>query len=208
MTTQRIMVVSAGLGVPSSSRMLADQVSDALLAELASPDQPVEIDVVELRDHAVDIANNFITGYPAPGLASVIDRLSHADALVVVSPVFSGSYSGLLKSFFDVLDPTALEHMPVLMGATGGSARHALMLEHAMRPLFSYLRAVVVPTSVYASPEDWGSGSDSVRPLEHRIRRAARELAGLLRNSPRTPTLPADQGSLPFQQLLDKVASR
>jgi len=208
MTTQHIMVVSAGLGVPSSSRMLADQVSDALLAELASPDQPVEMDAVELRDYAVDIANNFITGYPAPALAAVIDRLTRADALVVVSPVFSASYSGLLKSFFDVLDPTALEQMPVLMGATGGSARHALMLEHAMRPLFSYLRAVVVPTAVYASPEDWGSGSDSGQPLEHRIGRAARELAGAVRNSPRTTPLPTDQGSLPFQQLLDKVASR
>ncbi len=208
MTTQRIMVVSAGLGVPSSSRMLADQLSDALLAELASSNRPVGIDAVELRDHAVDIANNFITGYPAPALAAVIDRLTCADALIVVSPVFSGSYSGLLKSFFDVLDPTALEQMPVLMGATGGSARHALMLEHAMRPLFSYLRAVVVPTAVYASSEDWGSGPDSGQPLEQRIGRAARELAGALRNSPRTTTLPTDQGSLPFQQLLDRAAGR
>jgi FMN reductase len=207
MSTQRIMVVSAGLGVPSSSRMLADQVGEALLAEVASPGHPVEIDAVELRDHAVDIANNFITGYPAPALAAVIDRLTRADAVVVVSPVFSGSYSGLLKSFFDVLDPTALEQMPVLMGATGGSARHALMLEHAMRPLFSYLRAVVVPTAIYASPEDWGSGSNSVRPLEQRIARAARELAVALRNSPRS-THHADSASLPFQQLLDKVASR
>ena len=111
-----------------------------------------------------------------------------------------------MKSFFDVLDPTALEGMPVLMGATGGSARHALMLEHAMRPLFSYLRAVVVPTAVYAAPEDWGSGSESVQPLEQRIHRAAEGLAGALHNSSRV--LQADRGSVPFQQLLDKATSR
>jgi FMN reductase len=186
--------------------MLADQLGEAVRTEMALRNQPIELDAVELRDHAVDIANNFITGYPAPALAAVLERLAHADALIVVSPVFSGSYSGLLKSFFDVLDPTALEGMPVLMGATGGSARHALMLEHAMRPLFSYLRAVVVPTAVYAAPEDWGSGSESVQPLEQRIHRAAEGLAGALHNSSRV--LQADRGSVPFQQLLDKATSR
>ncbi|MBJ2122418.1 FMN reductase [Arthrobacter sp. MSA 4-2] len=204
MTTQRILAVSAGLGVPSSSRMLADQLADAVRAELASPNLPVEVEAVELRDYAVDIANNFLTGFPAPALASVVDRLTRADALLVVSPVFSGSYSGLLKSFFDVLDPAALEGMPVLMGATGGSARHALMLEHAMRPLFTYLRAVVVPTGVYASPEDWGSGEASIQPLEQRIHRAARELGGVLRNSPRT--FRTGQDPVPFQELLDRAA--
>ena len=204
MTTQRILAVSAGLGVPSSSRMLADQLADAVRAELAPHNLPVEVEAVELRDYAVDIANNFLTGFPVPALASVIDRLTRADALLVVSPVFSGSYSGLLKSFFDVLDPAALEGMPVLMGATGGSARHALMLEHAMRPLFSYLRAVVVPTAVYASPEDWGSGEASIQPLEQRIHRAARELGGVLRHSPRA--FRTGQDPVPFQELLDRAA--
>ncbi|RJT97474.1 NADPH-dependent FMN reductase [Arthrobacter frigidicola] len=204
MTTHRILAVSAGLGAPSSSRMLADQMADGVRAEMALRNQPVEVEAVELRDHAVDIAHNFLTGFPAPALASVIDRIARADALIVVSPVFSGSYSGLLKSFFDVLDPTALEGMPVLMGATGGSARHALMLDHAMRPLFSYLRAVVVPTAVYASPEDWGAGEASIQPLEQRIHRAARELGGVLGNSPRS--FRTGQGPVPFQELLDRAA--
>ncbi|MDQ0678939.1 FMN reductase [Arthrobacter pascens] len=190
MTTRKLMVVTAGLGEPSSSRMLADQLSEAAKAQLSSPDTSVDVETVELRDHALDIANNFITGYPAPKLSSVVDRLTQADALVVVSPVFSGSYSGLFKSFFDLVDSTALAHIPVLMGATGGSPRHALMLEHAMRPLFSYLRAVVVPTAIYASPEDWGTGSSTEQSLEQRVHRAARELGTAVRDSPRNGTDP------------------
>ena len=83
--------------------------------------------------------------------------MSAADALIAVSPIFSGSYSGLFKTFFDVLEPETLAGKPVLIGATGGTARHSLALEHALRPLFSYLHAVVVPTAVYAAPEDWGT---------------------------------------------------
>jgi FMN reductase len=89
--------------------------------------------------------------------------------------VFSASYSGLFKSFFDVLDKDALTGKPVLIAATGGTARHSLVLEHALRPLFAYLRAVVVPTGVYAASEDWGGEG-----LAGRIERAAGELAALM----------------------------
>lgn len=101
--------------------------------------------------------------------------MAGADALIVVTPVFSASYSGLFKSFFDVLDKDALAGKPVLIAATGGSARHSLVLDHALRPLFSYLRAVVVPTGVYAASEDWGAEG-----LDGRIERAAGELVALL----------------------------
>lgn len=84
--------------------------------------------------------------------------MTAADGLIVVTPVFAASYSGLFKSFFDVIDPDALSGKPVLIAATGGTARHSLVLEHAVRPLFAYLRAVVVPTAVFAASEDWGSG--------------------------------------------------
>ncbi|MEU3333968.1 FMN reductase [Streptomyces sp. NPDC002144] len=166
----KLVVVSAGLSVPSSTRLLADR-----LAAAVGRQAPVEVEVVELRDLAVEIAHNFTNGFPGRALAAAQDAVTSADGLVVVTPVFSASYSGLFKSFFDVLDRDALDGKPVLIAATGGSARHSLVLEHALRPLFAYLRAVVVPTGVYAASEDWGAEG-----LEGRIERAAGELAGLM----------------------------
>ncbi|MFI7298998.1 FMN reductase [Streptomyces sp. NPDC050121] len=166
----KLVVVSAGLSVPSSTRLLADRLAAATAGRTAA-----EVEVVELRDLAVEIAHNFTNGFPGRKLAAALEAVSAADGLIVVTPVFSASYSGLFKSFFDVLDPDALAGKPVLIAATGGSARHSLVLEHALRPLFAYLRAVVVPTAVYAASEDWGA-----QGLPERIERAAGELAALM----------------------------
>ncbi|MCX5332325.1 MULTISPECIES: CE1759 family FMN reductase [unclassified Streptomyces] len=166
----KLVVVSAGLSVPSSTRLLADRLA-AAVKQLA----PAEVQVVEVRDLAVEIAHHLTSGFPGRALAAAQDAVAGADALIVVTPVFSASYSGLFKSFFDVLDKDALAGKPVLVAATGGSARHSLVLDHALRPLFSYLRAVVVPTGVYAASEDWGAEG-----LDGRIERAAGELAALL----------------------------
>ncbi|WP_043686201.1 FMN reductase [Streptomyces xylophagus] len=166
----KLVVVSAGLSVPSSTRLLADR-----LAAAVDRHTPVDIQVVELRDLAVEIAHNFTNGFPGRSLAAVLDAVTEADGLIVVTPVFSASYSGLFKSFFDVLDKDALAGKPVLIAATGGSARHSLVLDHALRPLFAYLRAVVVPTGVYAASEDWGAEG-----LPERIERAAGELGALM----------------------------
>ncbi|MER6580450.1 FMN reductase [Nonomuraea sp. NPDC001023] len=179
----KLVVVTAGLTQPSSTRLLADRLAEATRRRLdgAAEARVAEVRVVELRDLAVDIANNLVTGFPGARLREVVEAVTEADGLIAVTPTFSGSYSGLFKSFFDVLDNTALAGTPVLIAATGGTARHSLVLEHAMRPLFAYLRAVVVPTAVYAASEDWGGGGDSFTDgLGERIDRAAGELAGLL----------------------------
>ncbi|MEV6592167.1 FMN reductase [Streptomyces acidicola] len=166
----RLVVVSAGLSVPSSTRLLGDR-----LAAATAERTDAEVQVVELRDLAVEIAHNLTNGFPGPRLSSALDAVKAADGLIVVTPVFSASYSGLFKSFFDVLDRDALVGKPVLVAATGGTARHSLVLEHALRPLFAYLRAIVVPTAVYAASEDWGAEG-----LAGRVQRAAGELAGLM----------------------------
>ncbi|GAA2965360.1 MULTISPECIES: FMN reductase [Streptomyces] len=175
----RIVAVSAGLSSPSSTRLLADRLAEATRERLtADQDRPVEVRVVELRDLAVSVANHLVTGFPPADLRDAIDAVTGADGLIAVSPVFTASYSGLFKSFFDVLDPTALTGKPVLIAATGGTPRHSLVLDHAMRPLFSYLRAVTLPTSVYAASEDWGApGDEYTEGLPARIRRAGGELA-------------------------------
>jgi len=106
--------------------------------------------------------------------------VSSADGVIAVTPVFSSSYSGLFKSFVDVMDHKALTGTPVLIGATGGTARHSLALEYAVRPLFAYLQAVVVPTSVFAASEDWGEGDGTSTTLPERVTRAAGEFAELV----------------------------
>ncbi|MFF9489910.1 FMN reductase [Streptomyces sp. NPDC014676] len=168
----RLVVVSAGLSVPSSTRLLGDRLAAATAARA-----PADVQVVELRDLAVEIAHTFTNGFPGRALAGAFDAVAGADGLIVVTPVFSASYSGLFKSFFDALgvsDPEALAGKPVLIAATGGTARHSLVLDHALRPLFSHLKAVVVPTGVYAASEDWGAEG-----LDGRIERAAGELVAL-----------------------------
>ncbi|MGW3328426.1 CE1759 family FMN reductase [Streptomyces virginiae] len=171
----RIVVVPAGLGSPSSTRLLADRLAAATLDHVDA-----ETEVVELRELATEIAQHLVTGFPPARLAAALDAVAAADGLIAVTPVFAASYSGLFKSFFDLIDKDALTGTPVLVGATGGTARHSLVTEHAMRPLFTHLRAPVMPTAVYAASQDWGE-----QGLARRITRAGTELAHAM--SPTTP---------------------
>lgn len=172
-----LAVISAGLRQPSSTRLLADRLAAATVRALDDRRIPSVTTTVELREHARDLTNSLLAGFPAGGLPAVIDGVLSADALIVVTPVFNGAYSGLFKTFFDVLEAGSLAGRPVLMGATGGTVRHSLALEHAMRPMFSYLGSLTVPTAVFAGPQDWGDSADD---LDRRIRRAGRQLADLL----------------------------
>ncbi|MER7183603.1 FMN reductase [Streptomyces hyaluromycini] len=204
-----LAVVSAGLSVPSSTRLLADRLTESVRTQLTDAGRQVEIHVVELRDLAADIAGNLVTGFPSPALAEAIETVTSADGLIAVTPVFSASYSGLFKSFFDVIDNDALTGQTVLAAATGGTARHSLALEHALRPLFAYLRAVVVPTAVYAASEDWGGNGDPLTDtLPRRIVRAGGELAGLMRQRAKS-AVPAtdDTAVVPFAQQLSALRS-
>jgi FMN reductase len=203
--TRRITVLSAGLGVPSSSRLLADQLAAAAKQRLETAGYEVSVDVLELRDLAVDIANNFVTGYAGPRLADAIAAVEASDGIVAVTPVFSASYSGLFKSFIDVLDPKSLDGKAVLLGATGGTDRHQMVLEYAMRPLFSYLRTRTAATAVFAGPQDWGNTDDGGTPLSARIDRAAAEFSQLLDGAqPGRKAAPLE--SLPFEQLLAGIS--
>jgi FMN reductase len=227
----KLVVVSAGLGKPSATRMLADRLAEATGRGLREQDRAVDVRVLELRELAVDIANNLVAGFPNASLAEAKRAAEHADGLIVVSPIFSASYSGLFKSFFDVLEHRALIGRPVLIAATGGTPRHSLALDHALRPLFSFLGAIVVPTGVYAATEDWGAQAGAeAASLGGRINRAAAELTALLAALPvasarRVPgpdaaaDVAADAAAdpdghaefedsvVPFEQLLAEVAN-
>lgn len=191
-----IVVIAGGVSVPSSTRLLADQISSAVETQVGSRGEAAAVSVIELRELAQDLAAMTTGGVASLALKRARDLVSSADAVNAVTPTFSGSYSGLFKMFVDVLDTDALNGMPVLVAATAGSPRHALMLDHAMRPLFTYLRAVVVPTGVFAATEDFagrssgqgsavgsgrtGSVGDSDDGLSRRVTRAAAELATLV----------------------------
>lgn len=174
--SRTIVIISAGLSQPSSTRLLADQLGDATRAAVGRRGESVDIEFVELRELAVEMAQTMVSGNrPTPGLEAVKAQVAAADGIIAVTPVFSASYSGLFKTFIDLLDKDSLTGKPVLIAATAGTPRHSLALEHAMRPLFAYLRAIVVPTAIFAAAEDFGDSG-----LESRVHRAAGELAGLV----------------------------
>ena len=183
MTARKLAVIAAGLSQPSSTRLLADRLTEAVVRALDGVE--VEVTVVELRDVAQDVTNNLLTGFPSPKLDTAIQAVTSADGLIAVTPIFTTSYSGLFKSFIDILDPQSLTGMPVLLGATGGTERHSLAIDYAMRPLFTYLHANPVSAGVYAASSDWGSGAG----LADRIERAASELAVLVRASDRSQSI-------------------
>jgi FMN reductase len=203
MTARSLVVVTAGLSQPSSTRLLGDRLAAATERALADEGTEVRTEVIELRDHAQDLVNHLLTGFPPERLQSTIAAVIGADGLIAVSPIFSASYSGLFKLFFDVVEHEALAGMPVLVGATGGTARHSLALEHALRPLFTYLGGTAIRTAVYAASEDWGASEvPADAGLAERIDRAGAELAAAMAHRERA--MPADpfEEPVPFAELL------
>ena len=186
MTTKRIVVISAGLSTPSSTRQLADRLTADAASILRERGVGVEAQVFELRDLAHDITNHLLLGFAPPKLQEALDAVASADGLIAVTPIFSTSYAGLFKSFIDVVDPQALTDLPVLIGATGGTPRHSLAIDYAIRPLFTYLHAIPVTTGVFAATSDWGDGGDGVRSLPDRIFRGAKEFAELVERTDRS----------------------
>jgi FMN reductase len=198
--TRSIVVVSAGLANPSSTRLLADQLATATDLALRGHGDAADIIVIELRELAHPLADHLLTGFASGALAEAIETVRHADGLIAVTPVFAASYSGLFKMFFEVLEQDLLRGKPILLAATAGTARHSLVLEHAMRPLFSYLRAITVPTAVFAATEDFGGTGSGA--FTERIATAAGELADLVLGSRRAVPSDPFEDVTPFDQLL------
>jgi FMN reductase len=157
----------------------ATRITAAVEAATADRNLTMSASVIELRPLARSITDAMLTGFASPELESAFQVIADADGVIAVSPAFNASYSGLFKSFFDVLPEETLSDMPVLIAATGGTERHSLVLEHALRPMFSYLHAVVSPTGVYAATDDFGAQHGSAG-LSERIGKAADDFARLL----------------------------
>lgn len=210
--TRHIAVIAAGLSDPSSTSMLAKHLGEATADALSQRGYRPEIQYFELREIATDIADSMVTFSRSEALSTVISAVEQADGIIAVSPVFKATYSGLFKSFWDLIDNEALIGVPAQLGATGGSPRHSLVIDNAMRPLFSYLRMRVMPTGVYAATEDWGTSGSSAAGaadgyLNQRILRSGEEFAEVVsRLDPRprrAPLQPKALEVIPFDQLLN-----
>ena len=171
----RLAVVSAGTSDPSSTRLLADRTAERAAALAARRGITVTVSVIELREIAADISTALVSQLITPNLRRAITVLGEADGIIAATPVYKAGPSGLFTSFFQVLDNDLIIAKPVVLAATAGTARHALVADDQMRPLFAYLRALAVPTSLFAAPEDWGDPA-----LNQRIDRAAVELVLLM----------------------------
>jgi FMN reductase len=173
----RLVVVSAGTSDPSSTRLLADRAAERVTALAAGGGDAVTVSVIELREIASDISAAQISQLITPKLQQAITALGEADGIIAATPVYKAGPSGLFTSFFGVLDNDLLIAKPVVLAATAGTARHALVADDQMRPMFAYLRTMSAPTALFAASEDWGDPA-----LSQRIDRAALELVLLMRS--------------------------
>jgi FMN reductase len=172
-----VAVVSAGTSDPSSTRLLADRTAQRAAAVAARHGNTVTASVIDLRELAADISTALVSQLVTPKLAEAVTALGAADGIIAAAPVYKAGPSGLFTSFFHVLDNDLLIAKPVVLAATAGTARHALVADEQMRPLFAYLRTLTAPTALFAAPEDWGDPA-----LNKRIDRAALELVLLMKS--------------------------
>jgi FMN reductase len=171
----RLVVVSAGTSDPSSTRLLADRIAGRAVALAEARGHRVTVAVIDLRELANEIATALVSQLIGPKLGNAIVALREADGIIASTPIYKAGASGLFTSFFHVLDNDLLIAKPVVLAATAGTARHALVVDEQMRSMFAYMRTMTVPTSLFAATEDWGDPA-----LNKRIDRAALELVLLM----------------------------
>lgn len=170
-----LAVVSAGTSDPSTTTMLANRAAARVAAIGAERGIEIRIRLIDLRTLAEDITAALVTQHVSPALEEASDVLRDADAIVASTPVYKAGASGLFTAFFQVLDNDLLIGTPVALAATAGSDRHALVIDDQLRGLFAYLRTITVPTSLFATPDDWNSSGFGTR-----VDRTATELVALI----------------------------
>ena len=171
----RVAVVNAGVSDPSSTKLLADRLALRVEAAAQRDGHTVETMHLDLRELLPELPAALATGHLGPKFAAAVETLAAADGVIAASPVYTAGPSGLFTSFFQVLDNDLLIAKPVVLAATAGTPRHALVVDEQMRSMFAFLRTMTAPTSVFAATEDWNDNA-----LGSRIDRAARELVVLM----------------------------
>jgi FMN reductase len=178
MSALRLVALSGNTRRPSKTRELA-----AAAARAVARRRSVQLELYDLVDIGPGLGAFSRDRLPPAG-AAILSAIENADALIVTTPVYKGSYAGLLKHLIDFVDPPALIGKPVLLGASGGGHRHSLVVEHQLRPLFGFFSALSVPTAVYAGDPDFVDGRLTDATILDRLDQAAAELAVLATASP------------------------
>lgn len=194
MSLPRIVGFSGSPRRPSKTRSLVETVA----AEVAR-DRQARLDIFDLSDAGPGLGAALQRQDLTLPAARIIDAIEQADALIVGTPVYKGAYAGLFKHAFDLVDPRALAGKPVLLTATGGGLRHALVVEHTLRPLFGFFEALTVPTAVYASDADFVDGQLAEAGVLARVSTAAQQLAGLIGTEAPKPETVSSLSSVSLQ---------
>lgn len=172
----KITAFVGGFGFPSTTTELTELIAEQLTSHTGDP-----VQIIHLRDVAAHLPEATMLGFPDPALRAALDAVEEADILIATTATFRGAYAGLFKAFFDLVDPIAMHAKPVVLGATGGTVRHQLVIDHSLRPLFTYFGSLIVPTAVYATAEDWQAGGQPSPELGHRVERIAKQASALAR---------------------------
>ncbi|AWH45764.1 FMN reductase [Stenotrophomonas sp. ZAC14A_NAIMI4_1] len=172
--------VVALIGSPTSSATSRTLLLVRHLLEALQQRLHAGVTLVELAPIARSLGQSLSRAEASPEVEQALATVESADLLVVAAPVYRGSYPGLFKHLVDFIELDALVDTPVLLAATGGSERHALVIDHQLRPLFSFLQAHTLPIGVYATPADFAGAQVNSTALQARIELAAERAAGHL----------------------------
>jgi len=171
-----VVAVSGSVQAPSKTTVLVEEILGALGREL-----PVATHLIEVREVGPQLAGVLKREDLTVALEEELRSIEEADLLVVASPVFRASFTGLLKHLFDLVGQYALVDKPVLLAATGGSDRHALMIEHQFRPLFGFFQSLTLPLGIYANDSDFTDYRVTNPALRERIELAVARALPLIR---------------------------
>ncbi|MCA1441415.1 FMN reductase [Ensifer sp. IC4062] len=180
MPDKRVVGISGNITRPSKTRTFVDHIVHRLAVSVGASAQTFDIE-----DFGASLPKARRLDDLAPEARYIVNQAITADVLVVGSPTFKGSYTGLFKHCFDLFDPLSLRGKPVVLAATGGGERHSLIVEHQLRPLFGFFEALAMPTAIYASDRDFADGALISEAIHARVGQAVDEATRVLGHSDR-----------------------
>ncbi|MET2832220.1 FMN reductase [Mesorhizobium shangrilense] len=175
MSKKLVVGISGNLTRPSKTKAFISQIAGETANRIGATSA-----IFDIEDFGPSLPTARRLGDLDPAARAIIEQLASADVLVAGSPTFKGSYTGLFKHLFDLLDPASLRGKPVILAATGGGERHSLLVEHQLRPLFGFFEALTMPTAIYASDKDFADGILVSEAIHARAQQAVAEVSRIV----------------------------
>ena len=175
MTKKLVVGISGNLTRPSKTKAFISHIAGEVAGRIGATSK-----VFDIEDLGPSLLQARRIGELDTAAHDIVEQLLRADVLVAGSPTFKGSYTGLFKHLFDLLDPASLRGKPVILAATGGGERHSLIVEHQLRPLFGFFEALTMPTAIYASDKDFADGVLASEAIHARARQAVAEVVNVV----------------------------